>query len=76
MTSSSPVVCPRSRSVRIKNQAGIVRHGRSNSVVSKSGRRIYKNLGRMHSVDYHDVGCELELATNLRRSFTNHGELS
>ena len=35
-------------------QAGIVRHGRSNSIVSKSGRRIYKNLGRMHSVD-HDV---------------------
>lgn len=43
---------PRSKSVRMKNQAGIVRHGRSNSIVSKSGRRIYKNLGRMYSVDH------------------------
>ena len=64
---------PRSKSVRMKNQvrgrwwgdqesdtsfqAGIVRHGRSNSIVSKSGRRIYKNLGRMHSVD-HDVSFD------------------
>ena len=32
-----------------------MRHGRSNSVVSRNGRRIYKNLGRMHSVDYHEV---------------------
>merc|ERR1719297_142555 len=43
---------PRLKSIR--NQAGIVSYRRSNSVISRNGRRIYKNLGRMHSIDYHE----------------------
>ena len=63
------------------SQAGIVRHGRSNSIVSKSGRRIYKNLGRMHSVD-HDVSLGDKYSNSIFHIFItfyddlSHGSVS
>ena len=44
----------RSKSVRCRNQSGVICHTRSNSVVSRNGKRICKNLGRINSVEHHE----------------------
>merc|ERR1711988_934833 len=57
----------RSKSVRCRNQSGVICHTRSNSVVSRNGKRICKNLGRINSLDYHESSPEFQNTVRLFR---------